>query len=237
LRAPFDGRKGRGDISFSSFLPAHFLATIISLPLTGADMIEIRYSYNLRDLVAGPSDLLVDLMLLRTAVARAALSLNYFDAVRETMRRERHEVLPEAREIWHQQPFLFAEAFISSLDLIGALFTSLSVKRPAVLSAKDEFYAKFPHLRRVRNSIAHVDERAQAVGPRGKKIQPSTPTVPGLIEVAGGGTSKSIMIGNLVDRVYSTMLADGSQGSVEVSGQSLQHVEDAVNAVFDACAK
>ena len=69
--------------------------------------------------------------------------------------------------------FMYAKTFIYSLDAVRAFVQVLSRLvgvSPATESACEEFCKQFGFIREIRNSLQHIEERAQAQGSYGKRL-------------------------------------------------------------------
>ena len=126
-------------------------------------------------------------------------------------------ILP--RSVAHHLPFLYAKAFVYVLDEFRRHLASLerfgSVTCTAT-SARAELAALLPDLEQVRHSVAHVDERAQWLGPLKKTLDPKPVTTRMLNAPAGGVVEISQLDG---DDLCCTM-GDGRQGRVPVNREA-----------------
>lgn len=137
--------------------------------------------------------------------------------------------MPDTYE--HLLPFLYARSFLYALDEMDRFLAALAAEAnlPAVTAVHTAFRAAFPQLRDVRNSTAHVDERAQGLGP-GKKQIALQPLDNGVIKSPNG----AMIMGCLFDNRFAATMVDGHCGEVEVSATSLgiakMCLQDAINA-------
>jgi hypothetical protein len=128
--------------------------------------------------------------------------------------------------------FIYARAFLFALDNFDR-FLAVLAKQPNVPGSLAGLSASigttFPHLRGVRNSTHHLEDRARGLGSGGKPIalQPvSTPE----IHAPGGALITNSLMG---DR-YSCTMDDGHLGEVEVTPESMETLRQLLQSVLDA---
>jgi hypothetical protein len=87
------------------------------------------------------------------------------------------------------------------------------------------FSIAFPHLRGVRNSSQHMEDRSRGLGAgRNPKPLELKPIDNGLIKSEGG----ALVLNSLNGTKYGNTMADGHYGEVDVSPASME----ALNAIF-----
>jgi hypothetical protein len=203
------------------------------------------------------------LRLIETSLVDATLGANYFESTvaagtaplsdptegrEEIVELEKKGVEPaEARhqvfsrkwqqgevpnELLHREAFVHARTFLGALEGIAAALRQLEqIDEVSGLAsnAREAFEREFPELHGVRNSIQHADERVLLKGPK-KNAPPITPQPLATTGYRIEGPS----FDNLMFRRYTTLLADGRQGSVEVSRLSLDKVASCIQDLLDA---
>ncbi len=128
-------------------------------------------------------------------------------------------------------PFIHAKTFLFALDRIDKILRELA-KEEKVPSAVGEvharFLAAFPDLRGVRNSTAHVEDRARGLDKHGRPLE--LKAVDNEMVKAHGGV---LIIESLAENRITATMDDGTCGEVEVSTESLdiaqQVIQDAIN--------
>lgn len=149
-------------------------------------------------------------------------------------------------------PGLYARAFVYSLDRISNLLRTLPLKltranetwtflteeeRSDLKRTSDEvnevwdwFKSCFPELRDVRNSSAHIEDRLQFLS--GKKDKKTRQPIP--INVPRGPGLTSVMSETLLGNKLTSLLSDGTHGSVAISAESLDNATSAIQAAINA---
>lgn len=133
----------------------------------------------------------------------------------------------------HRAPLLFAKAFVYALDSTGKMLSPLAKTpgAPVVVSDHREmFYTALPRLTAVRDSSHHHEERIQGLQ-RGKPIDLQPVETRGLSASAG-----TLVLDNLVDDCFGTVLANGQYGEVEVDAASAAVAQRAIQGVANAFA-
>lgn len=103
---------------------------------------------------------------------------------------------------------------------------------PALVVALDELESAIPFLRKVRNSLHHLEQRVQRQRQRGKSIDLKAvnngflKAPAGTVLVAG-----SVLNGNRIGLT----LENGEYGEVEASAANLEVARLAVQAAIDGC--
>lgn len=139
-------------------------------------------------------------------------------------------VLPDSYE--HRMPFLHARAFLFALDrldrCLDALANSAQVPK-AVAEAHNRLGKAIPHLRGVRNSVTHFEDRSRGLDQKGRRI--ALQPIENRMICAPSG---ALILEALNDRSFGSVMADGHYGEVEVSAATLQHAAECVQSVIDA---
>ncbi|MEJ5991668.1 hypothetical protein WG902_16815 [Ramlibacter sp. PS3R-8] len=129
------------------------------------------------------------------------------------------------REFEHKVPFLYARAFLYALDAFDKILGALS-REPQVPSQVSDWHAQvevqFPHLRGVRNTSQHVEDRGRGLG-AGRNPQPLDlkPIDNNFIKAPGG----ALVLNSLNGSRYGSTMADGHYGEIDVSPQSMEQVQ------------
>lgn len=127
------------------------------------------------------------------------------------------------RELAMKAVFMHAKAFVYAIDefrrFLGLLEKAEGIPT-AVLSAAANFDMQFPHLREVRNTSQHIDDRAQGLGKWGKALD-LKPIANGSITAPSGALVLSHLHGNK----FGCTMANGELGEIEVSQNSLNAVQ------------
>jgi hypothetical protein len=132
-------------------------------------------------------------------------------------------------EVVRRRQSLHARSYLLAMDRVEKSFGQLVALAPGLTEAKRTFDAAFPHLRGVRNSVSHYEDRARFLGPGGKRIFAKPIAHRGITAPAG------VMITELVgEDYYGVTIADGTIGEVEVSQASLRAATLAVQQAIDA---
>ena len=136
------------------------------------------------------------------------------------------------REFEHNQPFLFARAFLYSLDafdkFLGVLSTEAGVPTE-VLDFHAQVARAFPDLRGVRNTAQHLEDRARGLGGMNPKPLDLKPVVNQMINAPGGG---ALILNSLNGSRYGSTMADGHYGEVDVSPESMQQLQCILQGVL-----
>ena len=124
-----------------------------------------------------------------------------------------------------------AERFIFAMHTIryaiSALSTYETAGKPAGL-ALITLNGLLPDLVKVRDSIAHVDERVQRLA-RGKPIDIKAVHVPGAIKAVAGTT---LITGGINNHDYYCTLDDGSVGIIPITVEKLAAVKNLIQTMF-----
>jgi len=118
-------------------------------------------------------------------------------------------------------PFIFAHTVVYALDAIsktiGVLAKTSGLPNSDIQKAYDDFKAALPNLLLVRNSAHHVEDRARGLGKGQVPLQ--TPF---------------LSISNLIDNRLNYTVEDGSQGEVEITKNSVEVAQQAIQQTFNA---
>jgi len=139
------------------------------------------------------------------------------------------------RSYAHRLPFLHARTFLTSLAQLGRAMSEMAKldtgdAKTTIREACDRFDAALPHVKPVRDSIEHAEDRMRGLG-RDKKTMTLAPISNRMIEAPGGG----VLVGDaLNNRHYGCTVDDGSYAEVEVADDTLEVAREAVQAIFDA---
>jgi hypothetical protein len=109
---------------------------------------------------------------------------------------------------------LYARAYVYGLDSPRAFVQALSMRPgipPTAAAACATFLQRFGHIRDIRNSLQHVEERSQGKGSNGK--------------ILPGGL---LLLGGFIGRRFGVTTGDGQLKEVEISEQFLEAVRSAL---------
>ena len=137
------------------------------------------------------------------------------------------------REFEHNAPFLYARAFLYALDAFDKFLGVLSKTKDIpqeLIKLHGRMALAFPHLRAVRNSVQHLEDRAPSLGVGGKPLD-LKPINNSMVNAPGGGV---LMLNCLNGSNYSSTMADGHYGEVEVSPESMTKLQEILQAVLHA---
>ena len=136
------------------------------------------------------------------------------------------------RQLMHYGPFIHAKAFLYAADQIGKVLSRLAERGDAPDHAsrvRDTYYAAFPTLKEVRNSVQHMEDRGRGLGKSGKPLA-LKPIENALINAPEG----ALALNNLNGNRFGTTMADGHYGEVEVSSTALGTIRDHVEQLLNA---
>lgn len=139
------------------------------------------------------------------------------------------------REFEHNLPFIYARAFLYALDAFDK-FLCVLAKEPNVPAEVTTYHAKvaeaFPHLRGVRNTAQHLEDRARGLGAgRNPQHLDLKPIDNGFISAPGGGV---LALNCLNGSRYGSTMSDGHYGEVDVSPESMQHLQQILEGVLSS---
>lgn len=130
-------------------------------------------------------------------------------------------------------PFIFAKAFIHSLDLFDKFLDDIAKDPSApkeIKATHEKFCNSLPDLRGVRNSIQHAEDRSKGEQ-RGKKIDLKK-IDQSKISIDGTALVNMGLNGNR----FGTTMADGDYGAIDVSVQTIEVLRSALLDVYSAFA-
>jgi hypothetical protein len=139
------------------------------------------------------------------------------------------------REFEHNLPFIYARAFLYAFDAFDK-FLGVLVLEDRVPRELTTFHAQlneaFPHLRGVRNTAQHLEDRARGLG-AGRNPQPLDlkPIDNTLINAPGGGV---LALNCLNGSRYGSTMADGHYGEVDVSPDSLKLLQTVLQGILES---
>ena len=139
------------------------------------------------------------------------------------------------REFEHNLPFIYARAFLYALDSFDKFLNVLAneVHVPEQVKALHTHISQaFPHLRGVRNTAQHLEDRARGLG-AGRNPQPLDlkPVTNGLINAPDGGC---LVLNSLNGSKYGSTMSDGHYGEVDVSVESMQQLQQIFQNVLQS---
>jgi hypothetical protein len=121
----------------------------------------------------------------------------------------------------HKRPFVYARAFLLSADLVLKIVRALSKVAsvpPGLGQVVASLETSLPGLSQVRNSSAHLEDRVRGLDMKGKTI--TSKPYAGVGITAGGGMS-GMLLENLEGTLFTSTLADGGHGSLDVTADTL----------------
>lgn len=136
------------------------------------------------------------------------------------------------REFEHNLPFVYAREFLYALDAFEKMLGVLAKKENVpsnVAKLHAQIAQEFPDLREVRNSVQHIEDRSRRLG-RGQKPLDLKPIRNSLIDAPGG----ALVLNSLNGSRYGTTMADGHYGEVDVSPESMKHLQEILESVLQA---
>jgi hypothetical protein len=143
-------------------------------------------------------------------------------------KREQWQTGKLPRVFEHNQALMHARTFLYALDSFDR-FLNVLKRQPNVPPKLEDMYTKFgsefPHLRGVRNSSQHMEDRSRGLGagrnPQSLELKPIDNQ---LIKSEGG----ALVLNSLNGTKYGNTMADGHYGEVDVSPPSME----ALQAIF-----
>jgi hypothetical protein len=147
-------------------------------------------------------------------------------------KREQWESGRVPREFEHNLPFLYARAFLYALDAFDRGLGVLA-NEPAVPGGLRALHAEmekaFPDLRGVRNTAAHIEDRARGLG-AGQKPLDLRAITKGGINIPGG----ALVLSNLHGSRYGSTMSDGRFGEIDVSLESMERLKRILDGVLQS---
>jgi hypothetical protein len=136
------------------------------------------------------------------------------------MRKSKLGIFP--RSYSHMVPIIHAHSFMYAVDLFGKLldvFCEYAALPDIVRTIRDQFNAKLPMVRKIRNSALHLEDRGRRIGsPGDKKTGKRIEGILGLSNLEG-------------DRLCYT-IDDGSYQKIAVNEETLKILVDTVNELL-----
>lgn len=167
---------------------------------------------------------------------------DYWERSSEIREQARRQMLSEkwAREggpesYQRRVVFIHARSFVTTLAVLQRSLLEIgkypleSSVRSAIQCACDNFASAVPGLKGVRDSVAHVEERARGEA-RGEKIT-AAPIMNNAIHAPDGGV---IVTESLNNQHFGGTIEDGTYAEVEVADTTTEIARAAVQAIFDA---
>jgi hypothetical protein len=158
-----------------------------------------------------------------------------YEQARRDVIRAKWEAGEFPRSYAHRLPFLHARTFLTSLAQLGRAISEMARldtgdAKTTIRGARDRFDAALPHVKPVRDSIEHAEDRMRGLD-RDKKTMTLAPISNQMIEAPGGG----VLVGDaLNNRHFGCTVNDGSYAEVEVADETLEAAREAVQTIFDA---
>ncbi|MEI9825510.1 hypothetical protein V5027_00185 [Enterobacter bugandensis] len=167
-------------------------------------------------------------------IIRGELGLGLYDdvsfEVESRLKREKWDqgIVPTSHE--NCLSFIFAKSFLYTLDSIDKFIKIISEEHDSPEKIKEihvRLNTSLPHLRGVRNSTQHLEDRARRIGAKGKKLDPK-----GVSNGSYKAPPGALFLSNLNGCSFGTTMADGHYGEVDVSIETLLIVRDIVQDVI-----
>lgn len=142
------------------------------------------------------------------------------------------------REFENKLPLMHARAFLYALDgfdkFLGVLAKEKGVPEQ-VAQFHTQFGEAFPHLRGVRNTAQHLEDRARGLGAgfRGRPPEPLDlkPLSNWIVDAPAGN---ALILGGLNGSRYGSTMADGHYGEIDVSAESMQRLQKILEGVLQS---
>lgn len=138
------------------------------------------------------------------------------------------------REFNHNLAFLYARAFLYALDTFDKFLKVLSNYERAPIEVKNAYQKMteyFPNLRGVRNTVQHLEDRSRKLGGgRNPKPLDLKPVDNGFINAPNG----ALILNCLNGSKYGSTMADGHYGEVDVSPESMNHLQTILTEVANS---
>lgn len=150
-------------------------------------------------------------------------------------KREKWEQGSNPIEFETHRTFIYARAYLNALDNFDRLLKKLAGEEKVPLEVR-EFHKKistyFPNLRPVRNTMQHLEDRSRG-------LDASRPPKPmnlkridnNEIDAPNGGV---LVFNSLNGSNFEATMADGELGSVEISIQSLEKLQEILTGVLNS---
>lgn len=139
------------------------------------------------------------------------------------------------KEFKHNLPFVYAKTFLYALDTFGKLLGTLAEDTnapPQLTDIQQRFSKAFSHLRGVRNTAQHMEDRSRGLG-AGKNPKPLElkPLMNDAINAPNGGV---LILNGLIGSRYGNTMSDGHYGEVDVSPESMKILQGILNEVLNS---
>jgi hypothetical protein len=166
-------------------------------------------------------------------------STNDWDAIQfETeirFKREQWSLGRTPKEFEHNLSFIYARSFLYALDAFEK-FLGVLAKEPGVPGQLADIHKRmevaFPHLRGVRNTAHHLEDRARGLGagqnPKPLDLKPITNN---FVSAPSGGV---LILNSLNGSRYGSTMSDGHYGEIDVSPESMQHLQKILEEVLQS---
>ena len=134
---------------------------------------------------------------------------------------------------------MHARSFVTSLEMTLKVLAQLKELAQGhefvdvIQREEARVSAEVPHLKALRDSIAHEDERIRGRGRvkgwKSVEIAPDPLDIPGIV----GGSTPPIVVGTLTGDVFRYTAGDGTQAEISISDATLESLIRCVQAVVD----
>lgn len=129
--------------------------------------------------------------------------------------------------------FLYARSFLYALDgfdkFLGVLAKEDNVPE-SIPKLHEKISSIFPDLRGVRNTAQHLEDRSRGLG-RAPKPLDLKPVNNEFISAPNGG---ALILSGLNGSKYGSTMADGHYGEVDVSSESMSHLQEILDSVLNS---
>jgi hypothetical protein len=164
----------------------------------------------------------------------------YANATRDQIARARWDAGELPKDCAWRVPFIHARTFVRAVAQIARALATLEAvaERPpegarlaeSAKGALGELVAALPHLKGVRDSVEHAEDRRRGLD-RKRRPLPSKAIKTELFDLPGGVLHVHEALNG---RRYGGMLDNGEYGEVEISDESIEAARVAIQTVFDA---
>lgn len=142
------------------------------------------------------------------------------------------------REFENKSSMMHARAFLYALDTFDKLLGVLAKEKDVpeqVTQFHTQFIEAFPHLRGVRNTVQHIEDRARGLG-AGFRGQPPKPLDLKPISnwIADAPAGNVLILNALSGSKYGSTMADGNYGEIDVSVESMQLLQKILEGVLQS---
>lgn len=136
------------------------------------------------------------------------------------------------REFNHNLAFIYARAFLYALDTFDKFLKVLSNNKDVPTELKTTYLKMseyFPDLRGVRNTAQHLEDRSRGLGAYNKPLD-LKPVENSFINAQQG----ALILNCLNGSKYGSTMADGHYGEVDVSPESMNHLQSILTEVLNS---